>query len=96
MPFKLDYSALKPNAIDGPGDYVIAYGIEPDHVFTANVFSFHGRLNVSFKFGIVPGVLLQQLFKEATAVFDRVRELNGYSVTGNVSSDGSEISGWPV
>ena len=95
---RLDYSALLPNSINGPGDYVISYGPEPDMVFTVNVFSFAGHLDVSFKFGIVPGPLLGELMAAAIAVFDHVQELNGRPATGNITSDGAgpEIEGWPV
>lgn len=96
----LDYSHLLPEAITGPGDYIITYGPEPDMVFTVNVFLVNGRHECQFKFGIVPGLLLAGLFESATAVQRRVETFNRpvYQVghIGNVSSDGQDVLGWPV
>lgn len=73
----LDYSEMTPAAISGPGSYVIGYGREPDRVFTAVVFTLDDNcLDVGFKFGVVPGPMLDDLFVAATAVMYQVARLN--------------------
>lgn len=102
----LDYSFLRPEAITGPGDYIITYGPEPDMVFTANVFETWGSpptrglapcrrgLEVQFKFGIVPGLLLTDLFAAATAVMQRVDRLAGRPM--QFVSDDTDVQGVAV